>query len=68
MELLKISHEEDISVKNMQIQDLKQATEKYKDAPIFDEFIKEALELNSLLTKQEDLFFPVNVSCHSLYC
>jgi len=30
---------------------------KYKDVPTLDEFIKEALELNSLLSKQQDLFF-----------
>ena len=56
MEVLKISHEADISAKNMQLQDLYQAMEKYKDVPTVEEFIKEALELNSLSLKQEEQF------------
>lgn len=51
MEVLKISHEAGISAKNMQLQDLYQAIEIYKDVPTIEEFIKEALELNSLLLK-----------------
>ena len=31
--------------------------EKCKDVPIVEEFIKEALELNSLLLKQQEFFF-----------
>lgn len=30
---------------------------KYEDVPIVEEFIKEALELNSLLLKQQEQFF-----------
>ena len=41
MEVLKISHEADISVKNMQIQELQESMEKYRDVPIVNEFIKE---------------------------
>ena len=51
MEVLKISHEADISAKNMQLPNLQQAMEIYKDVPTIEEFIKEALELNSLLLK-----------------
>ena len=56
MEILKISHEVDISAKNMQIQEFQEAMEKYKYVPIVDELIKEALGLNSLLSKQKDLY------------
>jgi len=66
MEVLKISHEANIFVKNIQIQQVQEAMEKYRDVPSVYEFIKEALELNSLLSKQKDLFFPKNVACHSL--
>jgi hypothetical protein len=66
MEVLKISHEENIFVKNIQIQQVQEAMEKYRDVPSVYEFIKEALKLNSLLSKQKDLFFPKNVACHSL--
>ena len=41
----------------MQLQDLQQVMEKYKDVPTIEEFIKEALELNSLLLKQQEHFF-----------
>ena len=40
----------------MQLQELQQAMEIYKDVPTTEEFIKEALELNSLLGKQQDYF------------
>lgn len=56
MEVLKIRHEADISTKNMQIQELQEAMEKYEDVPTINEFIKEALELNYLLSKQQELF------------
>lgn len=49
MEVLKISHEEEIFAKNMKIQEFQEAMEKYEDVAIVIEFIKEALELNSLL-------------------
>jgi len=49
MEVLKISHKEDISAKNMQIQELQEAMEKYQNVPTTNEFSKEALEINSLL-------------------
>ena len=51
LEVLKISHEVDISAKNMQLQDLQQSMEIYKDVPTIEEFIKEVLELNSFLLK-----------------
>jgi len=57
MEVLKISHEADISSKNVQIQELQEAIAKYKYVPTIYEFIKEALELNSILSKQQDLFY-----------
>jgi len=57
MEVLKISHEADISAKNVQLQDLQKAMEKDKDVLIFKEFIKDALKLNSLLLKQQEFFF-----------
>ena len=56
MEVLKISHEADISAKNMQIQELQEAMEKYENVTTIDEFITDALELNSLLSKKQDLF------------
>ena len=61
MEALKISHEADISARNMQLQELQQAMERYKDVPTIEEFIKEALELNSLLMKQREHFYQ-NIS------
>jgi len=56
MEILKISHENDISAKNMQLQEMQQSMERYKDVPTTEEFIKKALELNSLLVKQQGYF------------
>lgn len=56
MEVLRISHEVDISTKNMQIQELQETMKKYKHVPTIDEFIKEELELNSILSKHQDLF------------
>ena len=59
--MLKISHEVDISAKNMKLQYLQQAMERYKDFPTVEELIKEALELNSLLLKHQEQFFQ-NIS------
>jgi len=56
MEVLKIIHEANIFAKNMQIQELQEAMEKYEDVPHVDEFIREALELHSLLSKQQEQF------------
>lgn len=56
MEVLNICHEADISANNMQIQELQEAMMKYKYVPTIDEFIKDSLELNSILSKQQDLF------------
>jgi len=56
MEVLKISHEADISAKNMQLQALWQATESYNDVPTIEEFVKEPLEVNFLLMKQQEHF------------
>lgn len=53
MEVLKISHENDLSTKNKQIEELKVDLEKYKDIPTAKEFINEALTLNTLLLKQK---------------
>ena len=41
---------------NMQVQQSQEAMEKYEDVPTVEEFIKEALELNSLLLKQQEQF------------
>ena len=38
----------------MKIQELQQAMERYNDVPTTEEFVKEALELNSLLMKQQE--------------
>jgi len=57
MEVLRIRHGENISTKNIQIQELQEAMEKYKYVPTVNEFIKEALDLNSILSKQQDLFY-----------
>lgn len=51
MEVLKISYEANISAKNAQVQELQEAMAKYEYVPTVEEFIKEALELNSLLLK-----------------
>ena len=57
MEVLKLSHEANIFAKNIQIQELQEAMEKYKYVPTINQIIKEALELNSLLSKHKYLFF-----------
>lgn len=57
MEVLKIIHEADILAKNMQLQEMQQSMERYKDVPTTKEFIKEALELNSLLVKWQEYFY-----------
>lgn len=59
MKVLKISHEAEISANNMQIQGLQEAMEKYEYVPNVNEFIKYALQLNSLLSKQQDLFCQI---------
>jgi len=56
MEVLKISHEAYLSAKNMQLQELQQSMDWYKNVPTTEEFIKEALEINYLLVKQHDYF------------
>jgi len=56
MEILRISHENGLSTKNKQIQELKSDLAKYKDIPTTEEFINEALTLNNLLSKQKHLF------------
>jgi len=56
MEVLKISHVANILGKNMQVQELQQAMEIYKDVPTTEECVKEALKLNSLLMKQQENF------------
>ena len=40
----------------MKLQELQQSLDKYKNVPTTEEFIKEALELNSLLVKQQKYF------------
>ena len=57
LEVLNISHEANISAKNIQIQELQEAIAKYKYVLTVNEFIKEALELNSILSKHQDLFY-----------
>jgi len=54
MEVLKINHEADMSAKNMQLQEMRQAMGRYKGVPAIEEFIKEALEIHSLLVKQQE--------------
>lgn len=56
MEVVKISHEANISAKNMQLHEMQQCMERYKDVTTTEEFIKEALELNSLLVRQQEYF------------
>lgn len=41
----------------MKLQEIQQAMERYKDVPTTEEFIKEALELNSLLVRQQEYFY-----------
>ena len=41
----------------MQLQEMQQAMERYKDVSTTEEFIKETLELNSLLVKQKEYFY-----------
>ena len=55
MEILKISHENDLSIKNTLIKELREDLTKYEGIPTAEEFIKEALALNSLLSKQQNL-------------
>jgi len=40
MEVLKICHEADTLAKNMQLQEMQQSMERYKDVPTTEEFIK----------------------------
>lgn len=57
MEVIKISHEANISAKSKQVQEMQKSMQRYKDVPTTNNFIKEALELNSLLVKQQECFF-----------
>lgn len=56
MEVLRITHEANIATNNMKIQEFQETMVKYKDVPTIDELIKEASKLNSILSKQQDLF------------
>ena len=56
MEVLKISHENELSSNDTLIKELREDLAKYEDIPPREEFIKEALALNALLSKQQDLF------------
>ena len=56
MEVLKISHENDLSSKNTLIRELREDLTKYEGIPTAGEFIKEALALNALLSKQQNFF------------
>ena len=56
MEVLKISHENDLSRKNTLIKELREELTKYEVIPTAGELIKEALALNALLSKQQNLF------------
>ena len=51
MEMLNINHENDLSSKNSLIEQLREDITKYEGIPTIEEFIKEALALNSLLSK-----------------
>jgi len=42
---------------SVKVQELQEAMEKYEDVLSVEEFIKEALELNSLLLRQQEQFF-----------
>ena len=52
MEVLKNSHESDFSNKDTLIKELREDLTKYEGIPTAKEFIKEALALNALLSKQ----------------
>lgn len=56
MEVLRISHENDLSAKNKEIQELKGDLVKYKDIHTIEELFNEDLTLNTLLLKQKQLF------------
>ena len=56
MEVIKISHENDLSRKDTLIKDLRKNLIEYEGIPTVKEFIKEALALNALLSKQQNLF------------
>ena len=56
MEVLKISHKNDLSSKNTLIKELREELTKYEGIPTVEEFIKETLALNALLSKQQNLF------------
>ena len=56
MEVLKINHENNLSNKDTLIKELRENLIKYEDIPTVQEFIKESLTLNALLSKQQNLF------------
>ena len=56
MEVLKISHENDLSIKDTLIKELREYITKYEGISAAEEFIKEALALNALFSKQQNLF------------
>ena len=57
MEAMKRRYGADITAKDLQICEIQEFITRYKDIPSKDEFIKEALELNSKLSIQQGLFF-----------
>ena len=57
IEMLKISHENDLYSKNSLIERLRGYLTKYEGIPTIEEFIKGASALSALLSKQKNLFF-----------
>ncbi len=51
-EKMRLQLQEDIAEKNLWIHQMQTIMDKLKDKPQTEEFIKEALELNSLLSQQ----------------
>lgn len=55
-EQMTIQHQTDIGEKNTYIYQMWDILDKFKDNPQIDEFMKETLELNSLLAQQQEIF------------
>jgi len=66
-EKMTVQHQTDIAEKNAQIHQMQDILDKFKDNPQTDEFIKEALELSSLLAKQQEIFCH-RISLINPYC
>ncbi len=54
---MRLQHQASLSEKDLKIHQIQAMVDRFKDNTQTDEFIKEAIKLNSLLIQQGEMFF-----------